>query len=164
MRADYINPFIRSLDRVFQTMVDCQVHRGQPFLKVNHLSDYPISGVIGLSGQAVGTVVLSLSARLGVALRIGAAQRRAHRTRRRGLRRRRRVDQYGGRSGEGRTGGIRTFGKSAEHRYRIRASRAIPFQRHSHLRALPNRMGVAVAGSRAGRSPRSCYHLGESAP
>ena len=61
MRADYINPFIKSLNRVFQTMLGCEVRRGQPYLKVTGSSDHPISGVIGLSGQAMGTVVLSLS-------------------------------------------------------------------------------------------------------
>jgi chemotaxis protein CheX len=61
MRANYINPFIKSLNRVFQTMLSCEARRGQPYLKVNGSSEYPISGVIGMSGQAVGTVVLSLS-------------------------------------------------------------------------------------------------------
>ncbi len=66
MRADYINPFIKSLSRVFQTMLGCEVRRGQPYLKVNGSSDHPISGVIGLSGRAVGTVVLSLSGEVAI--------------------------------------------------------------------------------------------------
>ncbi len=66
MRADYINPFIKSLIRVFQTMLGCEVRRGQPYPKVNDCSEHPISGVIGLSGRAVGTVVLSLSEMLAI--------------------------------------------------------------------------------------------------
>ena len=66
MRADYINPFIKSLNRVFRTMLDCEVRRGQPYLKVNGSSEYPISGVIGLSGRSVGTIVLSLSENVAI--------------------------------------------------------------------------------------------------
>ena len=66
MRADYINPFIKSLNRVFQTMLGCEVRRGQPYVKADGSSEYPISGVIGLSGRAVGSVVLSLSSELAI--------------------------------------------------------------------------------------------------
>jgi chemotaxis protein CheX len=61
MRVEYINSFISSLDRTFQTMLNCTVKRGQPVLKDNFTPRYDISGIIGLSGKAVGTVVLSLS-------------------------------------------------------------------------------------------------------
>jgi chemotaxis protein CheX len=61
MRADYINPFLSSLSHTFRTMLNCEIHRGQLQLK-NPLSlKFPISGVIGLSGKAVGTVVINLS-------------------------------------------------------------------------------------------------------
>ena len=61
MRAEYINPFIRSLGNAFKTMLNCEVRRGTPCLKTDLCPHYDISGVIGLSGQAIGTVVLSLS-------------------------------------------------------------------------------------------------------
>jgi len=61
MRADYINPFLSSLANTFRTMLDCQIHRGQIELKSHSTLKYPISGVIGLSGRAVGTVVINLS-------------------------------------------------------------------------------------------------------
>ena len=61
MRAEYINPFIASLSRSFRTMLDCEVHRGQLMLKAQQTRRYGISGIIGLSGKAVGMVVLSLS-------------------------------------------------------------------------------------------------------
>ena len=61
MRVEYINPFIRSLGHTFQTMLDCEVERGDISLKHGMAPAYHISGVIGLSGRAVGTVVLSLS-------------------------------------------------------------------------------------------------------
>jgi chemotaxis protein CheX len=61
MRAEFINPFIRSVAKTFETMLACEVRRGQPALKTQHMPLYEVSGVIGLSGKAVGSVVLSLS-------------------------------------------------------------------------------------------------------
>ena len=61
MRAEFINPFIASLNNTFQTMLNCRVRRGELSLKENCRSSHEISGVIGLTGKAVGTVVLSLS-------------------------------------------------------------------------------------------------------
>jgi chemotaxis protein CheX len=61
MRVEYINPFIRSLDNAFRTMLGCEVRRGAISIKNGASPNYDISGVIGLSGQAIGTVVLSLS-------------------------------------------------------------------------------------------------------
>ena len=61
MRAEYINPFIASLGRAFRTMLNCEVHRGQLLLKSQQTRHFEISGIIGLSGKAVGMVVLSLS-------------------------------------------------------------------------------------------------------
>ncbi len=61
MKAEYINPFMTSLANAFETMLACPVHRGQLALKSADTPHYEVSGVIGLSGNAVGTVVLSLS-------------------------------------------------------------------------------------------------------
>jgi len=61
MRAEYINPFITSLNNAFLTMLGCEVHRGAISLKDDSSPKYEISGIVGLSGKAVGTVVMSLS-------------------------------------------------------------------------------------------------------
>ena len=61
MKVEYINSFISALDHTFRTMLDCEVERGQAALKENFSPKYEVSGIIGLSGKAVGTVVLSLS-------------------------------------------------------------------------------------------------------
>ncbi len=61
MKAEFINPFITSLDNAFRTMLSCEVRRGAIELKDNTTPQYGVSGIIGLSGRAVGTVVLSLS-------------------------------------------------------------------------------------------------------
>lgn len=71
MRVEYINPFITSVKNVFRTMLSCEAQRGQITLKQGNRAPYYVSGVIGLSGKAVGTVVLSFSK--PVALRAASA-------------------------------------------------------------------------------------------
>src|SRR5262245_39122218 len=61
MKAEYINPFMTSLANAFDTMLSCPVQRGKLALKSAATPQFEVSGVIGLSGTAVGTVVLSLS-------------------------------------------------------------------------------------------------------
>ncbi|MBN2022381.1 MAG: chemotaxis protein CheX [Pirellulales bacterium] len=61
MKAEHINPFITSLKNAFQTMLNCEARRGKIQLKDGTEPKHEVSGVIGLSGKAVGTVVLSLS-------------------------------------------------------------------------------------------------------
>jgi len=61
MRAEYINPFINSLANAFSTMLGIEVRRGDARLKDDSCPNHTVSGVIGLSGKAIGTVVLSLS-------------------------------------------------------------------------------------------------------
>ncbi len=66
MQADYINPFIRSLRNTFQTMLACETHRGQLCMGLEFAPTDGVSGVIGLSGKAVGTVVLNMSPQVAV--------------------------------------------------------------------------------------------------
>lgn len=61
MQAEHINPFLRSLVNTFSTMLNCEARRGEIALANNNNRHHPISGVIGLSGKAVGTVVINLS-------------------------------------------------------------------------------------------------------
>lgn len=61
MQVDYINPFIAAMRHVFKTMLGCELRRGQLELLRRDSPQHEVSGVIGLSGRAVGTVVLSFS-------------------------------------------------------------------------------------------------------
>lgn len=61
MKVEYINPFLLSTISVFETMLDWKLERGTPCLKTTVQPQHEVSGVIGLSGKAVGTVVLCLS-------------------------------------------------------------------------------------------------------
>lgn len=61
MRAEFINPFLRSLQNTFTTMLNCPVRRTSLALKEDARASHEVSGVVGLTGKAVGAVVLSLS-------------------------------------------------------------------------------------------------------
>ena len=61
MKVEYINPFLLAAKNVFSTMVGWEIERGQLYAKNGSEPEYEVSGIIGLSGRAVGTVVLSLS-------------------------------------------------------------------------------------------------------
>jgi chemotaxis protein CheX len=61
MKVDYINPFLAATAHVFSKMLSCPLKRGDPYLKDRTQPTYEVSGIIGLSGKALGTVVLSLS-------------------------------------------------------------------------------------------------------
>ena len=61
MKVEYINPFLESTLVVFDTMLGCKLNRRTPFAKCASQPEHEISGIIGLSGKARGTVVLSLS-------------------------------------------------------------------------------------------------------
>ena len=57
---DYINPVIAGLEEVFDKMLNCKVERKGIGLMENNQALYPVSGIIGISGKGVGTVVLSM--------------------------------------------------------------------------------------------------------
>ena len=61
MRVEHINPFIAAVNTTFRTMLGWEVRRGKPVIKQTRTAEHSVSGVIGLSGKAVGTVVLSFS-------------------------------------------------------------------------------------------------------
>jgi chemotaxis protein CheX len=61
MKVEYINPFLTSTISVFDTMLHCKLERGTPYLKTGTHPQHEVSGVIGLSGKAQGTVVLGLN-------------------------------------------------------------------------------------------------------
>ena len=71
MKVEYINPFISATTNVFDTMVGTELHRGVPSLKDGYQPSHEVSAVIGLSGKAKGTVVLSVDRE--VAIQVAAA-------------------------------------------------------------------------------------------
>jgi chemotaxis protein CheX len=61
VQVEHINPFVDSLVNTFQTMLGCDARRGNLSLADPVKRQFPISGVIGLSGNAAGMVVINLS-------------------------------------------------------------------------------------------------------
>ncbi len=69
MKVEYINPFINSLVKTFDTLIHIDLEKGRPelitsdALQADH-SD--ISGIMSLSGKATGLVILSFSRMLAL--------------------------------------------------------------------------------------------------
>jgi chemotaxis protein CheX len=61
MNVAYVNPFITSTIKTFKTMLNVDVSPGKPQLKKDTVPSYDISGIIGLSGDAQGSIALSFS-------------------------------------------------------------------------------------------------------
>ena len=61
LTADYINPIISATTDVFEMMLGCTPKRTGLTLKADCCPLYELSAVIGVSGKAAGTIVLSLS-------------------------------------------------------------------------------------------------------
>ena len=66
VRVEFINPFIIAVSKTLETMVGCKVVREPPQIKQGKSALYPVSGIIGLSGGVVGTVVLTMSESLAL--------------------------------------------------------------------------------------------------
>lgn len=64
--VDYINPVIGALEDAFSTMLNVTVKRTGLGLMENNQALYPVSGIIGVSGKAVGTIVLSVSTSVAI--------------------------------------------------------------------------------------------------
>jgi len=59
MDIRYINPFLSAVQNVFETMINVPYTLGKPSLKKNQTSSFEISGIIGISGEVTGCVVVS---------------------------------------------------------------------------------------------------------
>ena len=59
MDAGYITPFVKSIQNVFSTMLQLPVTVQDAQLKQDTTPTHDVSGIIGMSGDMVGTVILS---------------------------------------------------------------------------------------------------------
>lgn len=60
MDASTITPFINSIQNVFSTMFQLPVEIGEPRIKTDRKASHDVSGIIGVSGEMIGTIVLSM--------------------------------------------------------------------------------------------------------
>ncbi|MGB7569636.1 MAG: chemotaxis protein CheX [Chitinivibrionales bacterium] len=79
MDVKYVNPFIMATITLFKTMLNVDVTPEKPTLKQEPYPSYDISGIIGLSGSAQGSISISfpkimalkiVSAMIGVELKV----------------------------------------------------------------------------------------------
>ena len=68
MEVKYINPFIKAVKKLFNTMIDVPFKLGTPSLKKGSIPEYEISSIIGLSGTVTGCVVINLSREIALQL------------------------------------------------------------------------------------------------
>ncbi len=61
MDVRFINPFIEATTDVLTTMAGIKPQEGKPFLKKNDLASGDVSGIIGFTGGATGSMALSFS-------------------------------------------------------------------------------------------------------
>lgn len=65
----YIQPFIDVTENAFKELVGTMLKTGRPyFIEKEEMNEWDISGVIGLTGEARGAVVISMKANLAVKL------------------------------------------------------------------------------------------------
>ena len=70
MNVEYINPFLIAVQNVFDTMIDLPYKLGKPTIKSSSLTEYDVSGIIGISGEVIGCVVVSFSNQ--IAIKVGS--------------------------------------------------------------------------------------------
>jgi len=58
MDPQFITPFIKSISNVFSTMLQLPIEVGEPTIKMGDEHPFDVSGIIGMSGDVVGSVVL----------------------------------------------------------------------------------------------------------
>ncbi len=68
VNVEFINPFIDATRNVFSTMCGIDTKRKKLFLKEDHKMVGEVSGVMGLTGSATGSVVISMPGKLACML------------------------------------------------------------------------------------------------
>lgn len=76
MKAKYINPFLAASLNLFQDYLGVACKPGQPYLNTDPGNLLEVSGIIGLAGETVGSVVVSFARETAV----GMASRMAGRS------------------------------------------------------------------------------------
>lgn len=61
MKVEYINPFIKAAENLFNTYLGLNVTVGKPFLQNESDGLNEVSAIIGLAGETQGAVVLSFN-------------------------------------------------------------------------------------------------------
>ena len=68
MKSEFINPFLQATVKVLTTMANLTPKPGKPSIKDNELAKGDITGIIGLTGHAEGSMSVSFSESCAIAL------------------------------------------------------------------------------------------------
>jgi chemotaxis protein CheX len=61
MDVKFVNPFINATVNVLETMAFTKAEAGKPYLKNEEVASGDVSGVIGLTGEVMGTISVSFT-------------------------------------------------------------------------------------------------------
>ena len=61
MDVKYINPFLQATLNVLKTMAFVEINPGKPFLKKDHIAFGDVTGIIGLTGGATGSLSVTFN-------------------------------------------------------------------------------------------------------
>lgn len=61
MRVEYINPFVESAFNVLKEVLNCDVRRGELFLKSTSMPVMGVAALVGLAGDVEGRVLFDMS-------------------------------------------------------------------------------------------------------
>lgn len=68
MDVRYVNPFLTAIQNFFETMVDIPFSLGKPSIKKEATASHEISGIIGITGEVLGSVVVSFPEKVALEL------------------------------------------------------------------------------------------------
>lgn len=68
IKVEFVNPFLDATSAVFKTMLNTELKRGALYLRQGMTLSHEISGIIGLSGKAKGTVLLGMNSDFAIAV------------------------------------------------------------------------------------------------
>ncbi len=68
LNVEWINPFIEATEEIIDTVAMIQVKRGNLALKKDSTVAYDVSGIIGITGEATGSIALSFPKKSALAV------------------------------------------------------------------------------------------------
>ena len=68
MDIKYINPFLLAVQNVFETMIEVPYTLGKPAIKKENTASFEVSGIIGITGEVIGCVVVSFPKHIALQL------------------------------------------------------------------------------------------------
>ncbi len=68
LSVEWINPFIEATENIIGTVAMVKITRGKLTLKEDSAVEYDVSGIIGITGEAVGSIALSFPKKTALAI------------------------------------------------------------------------------------------------